>query len=303
MAIFHLSLSLIKRSTGRSSVAAAAYRAAERLQDERTGEVHDYRRKSLVDEAFILTPAGAPAWTSDRATLWNAVETKEKRKDAQVARECELALPRELSPAEQKKLVDSFAQKEFVDRGMIADIAIHRPLGSDGDEQPHAHVLLTTRLVSKEGFGSKVRAWNDQALAEGWREAWADSVNATFPSLNIDERIDHRSYRRQGKKMEPSAHMGPHVTQMERRARRRAKRTKIPYRPVSRIGKENALRQRRNSLRLMNIQTAHQAKRTIEASMKAFTGLMTALSSPNDKEADQAHHNRHHNHQQKGPTR
>ena len=125
MAIFHLSVKNISRGAGRSVTAAAAYRSASRIVDERTGQVHNYRRKQGVHATEILTPSVAPLWMRDRAALWNAVEQSEKRKDARLAREVDIALPAELTFAEHQQLVRHFVQEQFVRRGMIADVAYH----------------------------------------------------------------------------------------------------------------------------------------------------------------------------------
>ncbi len=177
MATYHFSAKIISRSSGRSSVAAAAYRAAEQLVDQRQGLEHDYVRRSGVLHTEVLLPSGAPEWLRKCESLWNAVEAVEKRKDAQLAREVVVALPHEVSDKERLELVRGFAQVAFVDRGMIADIAIHAP-GKEGDQRNHhAHIMLTTRSLDAEGFGGKDRSWNSKALLEEWREDWAEHVN------------------------------------------------------------------------------------------------------------------------------
>lgn len=186
MAIFHLNAKTIGRSDGRSATAAAAYRAAERITDERTGLVFDFTRKRGVDGAEILTPDGS---TIDRAALWNAVELAEKRKDAQSAREIEIALPRELTPEQMRALARAFAQEQFVDKGMIADIAYHNLTGNN----PHAHILLTLREYGPDGFGKKNRDWNDRALCTEWRERWAEHANTALERAGQDARIDPRT--------------------------------------------------------------------------------------------------------------
>lgn len=186
MAIFHLNLKTIGRSDGRSATAAAAYRAGERIADERTGLVFDFTRKRGVDGAEILTPDGN---TIDRAALWNAVEFTEKRKDAQSAREIEIALPRELTPEQMRALARAFAQEQFVDKGMIADIAYHNLTGTN----PHAHILLTLREYGPDGFGKKNRDWNDRALCTEWRERWAEHTNAALERAGHAARIDPRT--------------------------------------------------------------------------------------------------------------
>ena len=189
MAIYHFSAQMVSRSTGASAVAGAAYRSGEHLTDERTGEQHDYRRRDDLDWAEILTTRDSPAWAQDRARLWNMVEAAERRKDAQVAREVRVAIPRELRPDDGRALVRAFAQRAFVDRGMVADIAYH---GGQG-ENPHAHIMLTTRSISPEGFGQKDRSWNNKALLTSWREDWAATVNRTLERRGHAERIDHRT--------------------------------------------------------------------------------------------------------------
>ena len=156
MAIYHLSVKPISRSAGRSATAAAAYRAGVEIADERTGEVHDYRRKGGVESADIVLPDGAPEWATNRGALWNAAEKAEKRKDACVAREYEVALPAELSPAERRRLALDFAQEMANREGCAVDVAIHAP-GKEGDERNHhAHILRTTRKVAIDGLGAKL---------------------------------------------------------------------------------------------------------------------------------------------------
>lgn len=192
LAIYRFSAQVIGRSSGRSATAAAAYRAGVEILDERTGITHDYTRRSGVDEALILAPESAPSWAQDRAALWNAVESAEKRKDAQLCREVQLALPCELSAEQRRALVVGFVQDQWVSRGMVADVAFHAP-DREGDERNHhAHVMLTMRSVGPEGFGPKVREWNDKALLEGWREAWQIHANQALELAGRSERIDHR---------------------------------------------------------------------------------------------------------------
>lgn len=230
MAIYRFSAQMISRSAGRSAVAAAAYRAGAELTCDRTGQVHDYTRKGGVVSSEIIAPDGAPEWTTDRARLWNEVEAAEKRKDAQLAREVELALPRELTPDQRLQLVRSFVRSEFVSRGMVADIAIHEPKASDGGQQPHAHVMLTTRTLGPEGFQGKNRDWNDKGLLEGWREAWAHHANRALERAGQEQRIDHRSLEAQRQDAlalgddrkaqdldrEPQPKLGPTAAAMER---------------------------------------------------------------------------------------
>ena len=193
MAIYHLRATMISRSQGRSATAASAYRVAERIEDRRTGLTFDYAARGGVDHTEILAPDHAPDWVRDRSELWNRVEESETRKNSQVAREVRVALPDELTHAQRVTLVRDYAQAQFVDRGMVADIAIHAP-GREGDERNHhAHILLTTREVDAEGFTTKNRDWNKVEVLEGWREAWARDSNAALERAGIEDRVDHRT--------------------------------------------------------------------------------------------------------------
>jgi Ti-type conjugative transfer relaxase TraA len=212
MAIYHFSAQVISRSQGRSSVAATAYRSAEKLMDDRTGLIHDFTKKSDVLEKDILLPKDAPEWMSDREKLWNGVELSEKRKDAQLAREINIALPLELSAEQNWDLLKSFVQQEFVDKGMVADIAFHRG-HKGGEDQPHGHVMLTMREVTPEGFGQKVRSWNDKALLNDWREHWAEHCNLELAKQGFDLRIDNRTLEAQGINLEAQSKIGPKEAQ------------------------------------------------------------------------------------------
>ncbi|MEQ1515022.1 MAG: Ti-type conjugative transfer relaxase TraA [Usitatibacteraceae bacterium] len=214
MAIFHLSVKVISRSSGRSAVAAAAYRGAERLHDDRLDRDHDFTNKDGVVHSEVMLPEDAPEEFADREKLWNAVEAAEKRKDAQLSREVEFAIPRELTKEQGIELAREFAEAEFVEKGMIADLNVHWDIGADGQPKPHAHVMLTMREVGKDGFGPKVREWNKAELVEQWRERWADHVNQRLAELDIDARIDHRSLEAQGIALEPQDKIGPAASRM-----------------------------------------------------------------------------------------
>jgi hypothetical protein len=233
MAIYHCSIKIIGRSSGRSSVAAAAYRSGEVLHNSRDGLTHDYTRKGGVAYTEIMLPENAPEKYRDRQTLWNAVEAVEKSIRAQTAREIELALPVELDKREQIKLVQEYARTNFVERGMIADVAIH----DKGDGNPHAHIMLTMRSLDKNGkweskqrkeyiydeYGNKQydrnkktykcrsvpkNDWDDHANAELWREEWAENCNRFFIDNTIEASVDHRSFARQGIDRIPTVHLG-----------------------------------------------------------------------------------------------
>ena len=184
---------MISRSQGRSATAAIAYRVAERIEDRRTGLVFDYAKRGGVHHTEILAPDHAPDWVHDRSELWNRVEEAETRKNSQVAREVRVALPAELTHEARVDLVRDFVQAQFVERGMVADIALHAP-GCAGDERNHhAHILLTTREIDAEGFTTKNRDWNKVEVLEGWREAWARDSNAALERAGIEDRVDHRT--------------------------------------------------------------------------------------------------------------
>src|SRR5229473_2698522 len=212
MAIYHFQVKIISRSQGRSAVAAAAYRSASEIHDQRQGQSFDYSDKPNVVHSEIFSPTNAPAWVHDRESLWNAVETGEKRKDSQVAREVEFAIPQELSQAEGIALAREFVQREFVAHGMVADLNVHWE-----EDNPHAHVMLTMREVSEQGFGRKVTEWNRVELLKAWREHWADLANEHLHRLGQDMRIDHRSYQEQGVELEPTSHLGKAVDEMRAR--------------------------------------------------------------------------------------
>lgn len=219
MAIYHLSVKTISRSEGRSATAAAAYRSAAEIVDERTGEIHDYRRKSGVEYTEIVLPSNAPEWANDRAKLWNAAEQSENRKNSTVAREFEIALPAELSKEDRQKLAVDFA-REIVERhGVAADIAIHEPSKGGDNRNHHAHILITTRELTTDGFTRKTRELDDRKSGEidRWRERFAELQNASFKQSGIDETVDHRSLKDQGIEREPTQHLGVAATGYERR--------------------------------------------------------------------------------------
>ena len=219
MATYHLSVKTISRSHGRSATAAAAYRTGARIADERTGLIHDYRRRRGVETAVLLLPANAPDWADDRAALWNAAEQAETRKNSTVAREFEIALPAELDAGQRQRLAVDFA-RELVERhGCAADVAIHQP-GRDGDHRNHhAHILLSTRRLTAAGFAAKTRELDDLKTGEivRWREQFAAMQNAYLLHYGYAAQVDHRSLEAQAIDREPTIHLGPTATALERR--------------------------------------------------------------------------------------
>ncbi|WP_024880391.1 Ti-type conjugative transfer relaxase TraA [Methylosinus sp. LW3] len=215
MAIYHLHVKVIGRKCGSSAVASAAYRSATRLRDDRLGRSHDFSAKRGVVHSEVMLPENAPEAWKDRERLWNDVEALEVRKDAQLAREVEFALPREMTERQGIELARDFVRSEFVDRGMIADLNVHWDMAEDGMPKPHAHVMLTMRSVDEKGFGPKVREWNRTELLERWRERWAELANERLAELDVDARIDHRSLEAQGIVLEPQSQIGAPAHRIE----------------------------------------------------------------------------------------
>jgi len=217
MAIYHLHVKVIGRKSGASAVASAAYRSGSRLRDERLDRAQDFSAKRCVVHSEVMLPENAPEAWRDRERLWNDVEAFEIRKDAQLAREVEFALPREMTQAQGIELARDFVQAEFVDRGMSADLNVHWDMAEDGMPKPHAHVMLTMRAVDENGFGQKVRDWNRTEMVARWRERWAELANERLAELDIDARIDHRSLEAQGIALEPQSQIGAPARRIEDR--------------------------------------------------------------------------------------
>ena len=219
MAQYRLAVQTIQRAAGRSAVAAAAYRSGARLIDERLAMEFDFAAKEDVEYAAILTPESAPAAFQDRQTLWNAAENAERRKDAVPARELLLSLPHELDFQQRRALVRDFVSKHVIARGMIADVAMHRP-GKEGDDRNfHAHILLTTRAVGPEGFGRKPPQWWSPTMVREWRAGWAEIQNEHLRRhLGPDApQVSHLSLAERGVDRAPSVHLGPSATALERK--------------------------------------------------------------------------------------
>lgn len=241
MAIYHLSIKIISRGKDKSAVAASAYRSGEKIKNEYDGIVHDFTRKGGIAHTEILLPQNAPQEFVNRSVLWNSVEKIEKSKNSQLAREIEVALPKELDRKKQINLVREYVKENFVKVGMCADIALH----DKNDGNPHCHILLTMRPLnedttwgakSKKEYildenGEKVKLksgnyktrkinttdWNEQGKAEEWRKAWADITNKYLEENSIHDKVDHRSYQRQGIEQIPTIHLGVSATQMEKK--------------------------------------------------------------------------------------
>ncbi len=241
MAIYHLCIKIISRGKGKSAVAASAYRSGEKIKNEYDGIVHDFTRKGGIAYTEILLPQNAPQEFVNRSVLWNSVEKIEKSKNSQLAREIEIALPKELNREKQINLVREYVKENFVKVGMCADIALH----DKNDGNPHAHILLTMRPLnedktwgakSKKEYildenGEKVKLkngnyktrkidtvdWNEQDKAEEWRKPWADITNKYLEENSIKEKVDHCSYQRQGIEQIPTVHLGVSASQIEKK--------------------------------------------------------------------------------------
>ena len=230
MAIYHCSTKTVNRSSGRTAVASSAYRAGEKLEDERTGLTHDFTRKDGVAHSEIISNLDIEI---DRGELWNLAEKSENRKDARTAREWVIALPDELTADQRKDVAKNFAQS-IVDRyGVIADLAIHEPSNGGNDKNHHAHIMLTTRkaeldpdnklvLTAKadiELSNTKRKSLNmgtTQEEIKAIRTKWADLANYALEQAGHNEKIDHRSYADQGNGLQATIHEGTKVTQLRR---------------------------------------------------------------------------------------
>ena len=207
------------RGKGQSAVAAAAYRSGERLRDEQANEQKFYQaRAERIEYTAIMAPKDAPDWAQDRNQLWNHVERAEKRKDAQLAREIEIALPHELTPQQREGLVKDFAREVFVRKGYAVDIAIHAPDQKGDDRNHHAHIMVTMRTLDGDGFAAKkdpAMNWREQ-LGE-WRKRWAHLANRHLERPGHAARIDHRSLKEQGIEREAGIYLGYAANEMAQR--------------------------------------------------------------------------------------
>jgi len=244
MEVIHHHCKIVKRSAGKSAVAAAAYRAGERLHNKYDGMTHDYTKRRGVVYTDILLPSHAPKSFMDREILWNSVEQVEKASNSQLAREVEFSLPNNLDRKTQIQMVRRHVQTQFVSKGMCADIAIH----DKGDGNPHAHILLTMRPLEKNGaWGMKAKReyildkkgqriplksgdfksrkismtnWDNKDNAQRWHSAWATVCNREFERIGSDRRVTHLSYADQGLLIEPTKHLGWEAHQVKKKGGR-----------------------------------------------------------------------------------
>lgn len=237
-----------------SAVASAAYRSGEKLYSERDGLTKNYKTRKVIPDNTILTPKHAPEWAKDRQRLWNEVEKVERQKNAQIVREIQVALPKELPNEVQKELLISFCKENFADNGMVADIAIHR----DKKHNPHAHIMLTMRPFNEDGtWGNKRKKviqevngiskkvsvhltdWNEKETMIRWRENYAKLINEKMKEHNTGIEVSHKSYKDQGLEAIPTVRLSREAFQIEKEQMNRAKKNSIPYEPVTFYGSVN----------------------------------------------------------------
>jgi len=240
---FHFNISMISRGKSKSAVASAAYISCEKIKNEWDGVTHDYHNKGLLhSEIFLLE--NIPKEFQNRSFLWNSVELNEKASNAQLARNFIIALPKELSFEENKKLITEFIQENFVSKGMIADLAIHDE-SNEGNNNIHAHIMTTLRPINEKGQwqakskkeyilddeGNKIlnkngkpktrkvelTDWNNKGNAEKWRVSFAEICNIYLERNNLEKRVDHRSFERQGIEEIPTIHLGASASALERK--------------------------------------------------------------------------------------
>jgi len=280
VAIYHLSVKTISRSAGRSATAAAAYRAGVKITDERTGEIHDYTRKSGIEYTELVLPTDAPSWAINRSSLWNAAEQSETRKNSTVAREFEIALPSELSTEERQRLAVDFAKEIVARHGCAADVAIHAP-GKGGDNRNHhAHILCSTRQLTPAGFTKKTRELDDKKTGEidRWRKRFAELQNERFQENGIAASVDHRRLEAQGLDREPTRHLGPAATGYERRTGEPSrKRLDFDLEAVERLARAKELGE------------MERQAQALERSIIDLSGSLSAARADRDRQQALAH--------------
>lgn len=228
MAIYHFTCKYVSRAgeSNKNSVRSAAYCAGKELSDMNTGATFNFSNKKEVVFSEIQAPANAPEWVADRQRLWSEVEKKEIRYDAKLMSQFEASLPNELDLEQSKALMYDFCATSLVKRGMVSDWSIHWVLHNQ-----HVHVNTSTREITGEGFGKKVREWEEKKTLYALRKEWAECVNKHLAMAGFDVRIDHRSFKDQGIDHEPTVHVGPERANnkevvAERKARNRRTRSR-----------------------------------------------------------------------------
>lgn len=278
MAMFHLSFNMLKRSAGKSSCYLAAYNARTRIEDSRTGDVYDYSYRSDLFHHCILAPEHTPFnIIENSAVLWNEIEKTEKRKDAQLSRYFDIAIPHELDNDAKIALVKNYCKRNFVSKGMIADISFH-----DLDSHnPHAHVMLTLREITPNGFGNKNRSWNEHDLMEEWRASWSRMSNRALERTGSANRMDHRSLAAQREEAIALA-KAAHQTGREDIANEQlAKAIELNRPALTRIGRKSWHTKRAKDLRAAEQAQAAQAKQTANDFRQLFNSDVGHLITVN----------------------
>ena len=261
---YNLDVSMVNKST-QSAVAMASYRSGEKLYSLRDGETKKYKDRFIKPENFILKPDNAPEWTLEREKLWNEVESYEERDNAQIARSVLLSLPNDMSNEQQLELTREFIQENFVDDGMVADVSIHR----DDVNNPHAHVLLTTRPFDENGNWEKrkskripvldengkqtynekgwkvtrsvkLKNWDDKATFKKWRENWAEKLNEKSIKFGTNKEYSHKSFKEQGRTEKAEIRLTRNEYQFEKRLKDEAEKNNKEYKPTTYYAKLNA---------------------------------------------------------------
>lgn len=282
MAIYHFSVKTISRSDGRSAVAAAAYRAAEKLTCDYYGKEQDYTKKSGVEHTQIYAPENTQEELLDRQTLWNTVEKSERRKDALLAREFEIAFPQELNKEQRQAMLNELCQDLVKRHGVIVDAAIHAPHTDGGSDKRnyHAHIMFTTRAIDPENGEFSAKKYRDFSRDNGtetvsrWRKDFADLANRHLEQAGVDVRIDHRSYADQNHRLQATSHEGPSVTALRRQYEREQQK---PFNERNHEIVLPALAKQNDAIKMFNLEleiTAtekliktmqHEAKKTFES--------------------------------------
>jgi len=282
MAIYHLSVKTVKRSTGRSAVAAAAYRTATNLIDDRTGQTYDYTRKQGVEFSEILIPKTAPPYMLERNALWDSAEAAEKRKNSVTAREYEIALPAEFNAEQKQACVHEFSHW-LVDRFAVGvDAAIHAPHREGDQRNYHAHILTTTRTIDNEGLAKKTRELDDKksgAVIEV-REKWAEIANRHLERAQITDRIDHRSHKDRGIEAAPTFHLGVMAAAMERRGLETDRGNQLRFIMAANKALQIA--------RLAHMAVVHQVKQAARKSVEALSSAGNILLNRKAEQAENA---------------
>lgn len=266
MAIYGCRVTMIQRSKGHNIMATVAYRSGEKLHSDYNGKTYDYTEKKDVIYSQIMLTKDAPKEYQDRQTFWKAVQESEKRKDSQEAREILILLPKEFEKKELIEVTKDYVNKILVDKGMCADIAIH----DKGDGNPHAHILLTTREVSEEGFKGKGRNWNNKKELESWREDWATICNKHLKLKGINQTIYHTTLKEQGINRIPNIHLGRATKQMQEKGIE-----------TERLKQHNEIYQQNKQLKVIEDKI-----KMLETNKKRSDELMNRLNNltPDDKE-------------------